>query len=649
MATTQFDTWNAITEPDEIITAALEEANIPALMVSLVHVTGDMNIIRGGIRPHARVLGDPYVGITEAQRATVRAQALEILKTYRDGGCKLPQAPTVDQVREMMDFLVGEPLPNDYGKFLMGELSLEGGDSYAQPGMGDIPLEKRRTFHVIIIGTGMSGILAAHRLKEAGISFTAIEKNASIGGTWFENTYPGCRVDTPNHVYSYSFKPRDWPKYYSPQNVLLKYFNECADEFGIRPHIRFNTSVELAEFDEKTYTWRVRVKSADGVSQTLEAQAVISAVGQLNRPRLPDIEGRETFNGISFHSARWEHGHDLTDKRIAVIGTGASAFQFVPEIAKQAREVFVFQRTPNWIAIEPVYHDDIPEGKHWLLKHVPFYAKWFRVFRFWHIAEGVLDWVKKDASWIDQTHSISPANDELRAHFTKGIKSIVGDDADLLQKCLPSYPPAGKRMLVDNGTWLKTLKRDNVHLVTDPIAAITETGVVTKSGETYEVDKLIYATGFYPSRMLWPMKIKGLGGIDLQEHWDGNPRAYLGMTIPKFPNLFCMYGPNTNIVANGSIIFFSECEMRYILGCIKLLLDTGCEALDCKQSVHDAYNQWVDEGNLQMAWGAANVRSWYKNSQGRVTQNWPFTLLEFWNRTQVPDKSDYTLYKSDLS
>ena len=644
MAATQFDIWNAITESDEFIKAALEEANIPALMVALVHVTGDMNIIRGDIRPHPRVLGDPYVGITEAQRATVRTQALEILKTYRDGDCKLPQAPTIDQVREMMDFLVGQPLPDDYGQFLMGELSLDGGDSYAQPGMEDIPLEKRRAFHVIIIGAGMSGILAAHRLKEAGISCTAIEKNASIGGTWFENTYPGCRVDTPNHIYSYSFKPRNWPKHYSPQDVLLKYFNQCADEFGIRPHIRFNTSVESAEFDEKTHTWKVRVKSADGVSQTLEAQAVISAVGQLNRPRLPDIEGREAFKGISFHSAKWEHEHDLTNKRIAVIGTGASAFQFVPEIAKQAGEVFVFQRTPNWIAIEPVYHDDIPEGKHWLLNHVPFYAKWFRVFRFWHNAEGVLDWVKKDALWIDQTRSISSANDELRAHFTKGIKSIVGDDANLLQKCIPTYPPAGKRMLVDNGTWLKTLKRDNVHLVTDPIAAITETGIVTKSGQTYEVDMLIYATGFYPSRMLWPMKIKGLGGIDLQEHWDGNPRAYLGMTIPNFPNLFCMYGPNTNIVANGSIIFFSECEMRYILGCLKLLLETGCGALDCKQSVHDTYNRWVDEGNLQMAWGASNVRSWYKNSQGRVTQNWPFTLLEFWKRTQVPKKSDYTLY-----
>ena len=644
MVTTQFDTWDTITEDDETIKAALEKASIPALMVSLVHVTGNMNIIRGDIRPHARALGDPHVGITEAQRASVRAQALEILKTYRDGGCKLPQAPTVDWVREMMHFLVGESLPADYGEFLMSELSLNGGDPYAQPGMGDIPQDKRRAFHVIVIGAGMSGMLAAYRLKQACISYTVIEKNADVGGTWLENTYPGCRVDTPNHIYSYSFVPKDWPKYYSPQNVLLEYFNQCADEFGIRPHIRFNTSVESAEFDEKTHTWKVQVKGTDGAGQTLQANAVISAVGQLNRPKLPDIEGRDMFSGISFHSARWQHEHDLTDKRIAVIGTGASAFQFVPEIAKQAGEVFVFQRTPPWIAIDPVYPDDIPAGKHWLLCHVPFYAKWFRIFRFWHAGEGVLAWVKKDESWTDQTRSISAANDELRAYFTKGISSIVGDDEDLLQKCIPEYPPAGKRMLVDNGTWIKTLKRDNVHLITNPIAAITSTGLVTKSGENYEVEGIIYATGFYPSRMLWPMKIKGLGGVDLQEHWDGNPRAYLGIAIPKFPNLFCMYGPNTNIVVNSSIIFFSECEMRYILGCIKLLLDTGHAALDCKQFVHDTYNQWVDEGNLQMAWGAPNVRSWYKNSKGRVTQNWPFTTLEFWKRTQAPEKSDYTLY-----
>ena len=646
MATPKLDTWKPIAADDEAIKAALESANIRVLMVALVHLTGDMNIIRAEIGPHPRHLGEIYkknAGISEEQRAEVCVRALEILKAYRDGGCKLPKPPTIDQVGEMMDFLAGESLPADYGEFLMGELSLDGGDPYGQPGIEDIPQDKRGAFHVIVIGSGMSGILAAYRLKQAGISYTVVEKNSDVGGTWFENSYPGCRVDNPNHIYSYSFRPKDWPKYYSPQKVLLEYFNECADEFGIRPNIRFNTSVEWAEFDEKTNSWKVGVKGNDGMVQTLEANAIISSVGQLNRPRLPDIPGRDKFAGISFHSARWGHEHDLTAKRIAVIGTGASAFQLVPEIAKRAGEVFVFQRSPNWIRIDPVYHDDVPKGVHWLLNHVPFYAKWFRVFLFWHHAEGVLAWVKKDESWPDQTLSISAANDELRALFIKNISSIVGDDEDLLKKCIPQYPPAGRRMLLDNGTWLKTLKRSNVHLITDPIAAISENGLITESGENYEVGGIIYATGFYPSRMLWPMKIKGLGGLDLQKHWDGDPRAFLGITVPKFPNLFCMYGPNTNIVANGSIIFFSECEMRYILGCIKLLLETGHAALEPKGSVHDTYNRWVDEGNLGMAWGTKNVRSWYKNRVGRVTQNWPFTLLEFWKRTQAPNKSDYTL------
>ena len=642
-----FDNWDPITADAETIKAALEKANIPALMVSLAILTGDMSLIRGEIRPQTRTLGDRTYGITEEQQAMVRKQALEILKRYRDRGSPRPAIPSMDQVREMMDFMVGESLPDDYGEFLVAELSLNGEDAFGLPGIHNIPADKRRAFHVVIVGTGMSGILAAYRLKEAGISYTVIDKNADVGGTWYENTYPGCRVDNPNHLYSYSFKPQNWPKIFSPQPVLRKYFSKCADDFGIRPDIRFNTSVESAEYDEKSHMWTVRIKPHDGVYETLKANAIISAVGQLNRPRLPDIKGRELFAGISFHSAQWQHEHDLTGKRIAVVGTGASAFQFVPEIAKQAREVLVFQRTPNWIFHMPEYHDDFPEGAHWLHQHLPYYAKWFRIFLFWQNAEGILRWVKKDESWPDQIHSISAANDELRAFFIKNMTSILRDDEELKRKCIPQYPPAGKRMLIDNGTWLRALKRDNVHLITDPIDAITETGILTNSGKNFEADVLIYASGFYPSRMLWPMKIKGLGGIDLQEHWDGDPRAYLGITIPQFPNLFCMYGPNTNIVANGSIIFFSECEMRYILGCLKLLLETDHAALDCKLSVHDIYNEWVDEGNLQRPWGAPHVRSWYKNSKGRVTQNWPFTLLEFWNQTLIPKQSDYTLFSHD--
>ncbi len=487
----------------------------------------------------------------------------------------------------------------------------------------------------------MSGILAAHRLKEAGIGFEIVEKNSDVGGTWLENTYPGCRVDSPNHSYSYSFLPNDWPQYYSPRKTLLEYFQQAASGADIRDHIRFSTEVESVIFDEHSRTWTVTVKKADGTEDRLVANAVIGAVGQLNRPRLPDIARRERFEGPSFHTARWEHHHDLTGKRIGVIGTGASAFQTVPEIAKQATDVFVFQRTPPWISIRPEYHDDVPAGKHWLLNHVPYYAKWFRFYMFWRSSEGLLPWVMKDDAWEDQSRSVGPENDELRRVLTERMASIIEDDEDLLKKSIPDFPPAGKRMLVDNGTYLRALKRENVHLITDPIAEITETGVSAESGAHYDADVLIYATGFHPSRILWPMEIRGLGGLDLQTHWDGDPHAYKGVSIPGFPNFFCMYGPNTNIVVNGSIIFFSECEMRYILGCIKLLIENEHSAMDCRQDVHDAYNEWIDQGNANTAWGAPHVRSWYKNERGRVTQNWPYSMMAFWSQSKAPDPSDY--------
>jgi 4-hydroxyacetophenone monooxygenase len=223
------------------------------------------------------------------------------------------------------------------------------------------------------------------------------------------------------------------------------------------------------------------------------------------------------------------------------------------------------------------------------------------------------------------------------------VRQYLGDDPELMEKTIPKYPPAGKRMLFDNGTFLATLKKDHVHLVTEPIREITPTGVVTADGTRHEVDVIVFGTGFHSTRMLWPIEIKGRGGVELHQLWGDDPRAYLGITVPRFPNLFCLYGPNTNIVVNGSIIFFSECEVRYVLGSIELLLESGKAAMDCREEVHDAYNQRIDAGNREMAWGAPNVTSWYKNSKGRVTQNWPFTLLEFWEQTRAPVASDYRL------
>lgn len=640
MSLEKFGATQPITDDAATIEAALAEANIPALMCALVHLTGDAAIVKGDIRPDNSFMSDAQGGIPEARQAEIRAQALKILTAWRDGDGKLPPVPNEDTIHTMMDFIVGQDLPVEYVEFLKSELSLNGEDPYGQPSIQAIPADKKASFHTVVIGSGMSGILAAIRLKQAGIPYTVVEKNANVGGTWLENTYPGCRVDCQNHTYSYSFAPNDWPQYFSSQPVLREYFNTIATEYGIRDNIRFNTEVIGAEFDEARDIWHVQVRSSDGKLDTIDANAVITAVGQLNRPRFPEIPGVGEFAGPEFHSGRWEHEHDLTGKKVIVIGTGASAFQFVPEVAKQAADVTVFQRTPPWIVPNPDYHAYIPDGTHWLMNHVPYYAKWYRFLVFWRSSEGLLGMVRKDPAW-NEAESVSAENDQLRQMLTEYLHSMLGDDPKLLEKAIPQYPPAGKRMLIDNGNWLTALKRDNVHVVTDPIEAINEKGVRTKSGTAYEADVVIYATGFSASKILFPMDFKGLGGKRLQKTWNGSPRAYMGVTMPSFPNLFFMYGPNTNIVVNGSIIFFSECEMRYILGCIALLLKNDHRALEPKQEAHAAYNEAIDEGNLAMAWGAPNVRSWYKNKDGRVTQNWPFTLREFWAQTRKPEPADF--------
>ncbi len=630
-----------ITASDDELRKHLAEAHIPSLMLALVHLTGDLELLRGDIRPQMAFLS-PDDGLTDAQRDTVRERALAALAAHRDA----PQAfymPTAAELREMLTFLVGDQVPDDYVEFLTSELSLNGEDPYAQPKIDIVPEATRRGFKVLVIGAGMSGLLSAKRLKDAGIDFEVVEKNADVGGTWFENTYPGCRVDSANHTYSYSFRPQDWPQHFSPQPVLRQYFSDAADDYGLRPHIRFETEVTEARFDEAESLWRVTTVGADGAEATLTVNAIISAVGQLNRPNVPDLAGRDSFAGVSFHSAEWQHEHDLTGKRVGVIGSGASAFQFVPIVAESAESVTVFQRTAPWIIPNEDYFQDVPTGKHWLLNHVPFYAKWFRFSMFWRTAEGLLAAVRAEEGWNRPEESVSATNQMFRDALVENLKAQLEGRPDLIEQCTPDYPPGAKRALIDDGRYLKSLKRDNVSLLTDPIDAITAGGVRTGDGTEHDFDVLVYATGFKASSFLHPMKIYGIDDKELQETWAGEPRAYKGITVPGFPNLFCCYGPNTNIVVNGSIVFFSECEVRYILGCLALSMEHDGRALDVRKDVHDAYNRWIDEGNLTMAWGQSGVSTWYKNASGRITQNWPFTLLEFWQQTRTPKPEDYSL------
>lgn len=630
--------------PAEMLDDALAVAHLPALLAALVHITGDASWLRPAWRPQYQPLSRGETGLGPETDAEIRAAARAAIAQFLAGDRKLPPSPEVATVRKMMDFVAGVDIPESYADFAMDELAIVGRSTkdpqFEQPKLK----EAVRKLKVLVIGAGMSGLLTGIRLSQAGVPFEIVDKNPDVGGTWLVNTYPGCRVDNSNHMYSYSFEPNHaWPQFFSPQPELLKYFKGIADKYGLRQHIRFETLVEACVWDEAKDVWRVTLKDKDGRTEVVEANAVISAVGQLNRPRYPDIEGRDSFAGQSFHSAEWRHDVDLKGKRVAVIGTGASAFQFVPEIAPEVAKLTVFMRNPPWALPVPHYHEDVPEGFKWLLDNVPYYDKWYRFFLFWTTTEGFLPMVKSDPSWNGSPGAVSQANAELREMVGQYLAAQVADRPDLVDRVVPGYPIGGKRAVLDNGVWLGALKRSNVELVTDKVTAITPKGVVTADGVEHEVDVIIYGTGFQASNFLSFYKVKGRAGRDLHDSWGGDARAYLGMTVPGFPNFFLIYGPNTNIVVNGSIIFFSECAVRYILGCLRLLAETGAAAMEVKPGVHDAFNVKVDEANKGWAWGSPHVTSWYKNAFGRVSQNWPFGLIDYWRATLAPNPDDFVL------
>jgi 4-hydroxyacetophenone monooxygenase len=633
-------TSDLLNADDDTIAAAVAEAEIPALLPALAAVTGDHSLVPDHLRPSATGLMDPTAGLSPDQQEEARTLAVETLKRLRDEAAVPEPDVDVDTLRSLLEFASGGADVDDYLELLREELNL--GEDLRTPDWRKEEVAPDRPFRVAIIGAGMSGLVAAYRLHQAGIEVVVLEKNDDVGGTWYENRYPGCRVDVSNLFYSYSFAQRDdWPEHYSSQPVLLDYFRQVAESTGVRDLVRFGTEVSSMSYDDGSATWTLDVVGPGGAEERIEANAVISAVGQLNQPKLPDIPGVERFTGPAFHSARWDHEVDLTGKRVAVIGTGASAAQFIPRVAEVAGHLTVFQRTPAWFIPSPQYTDEISPAVRWLRQNVPGYANWNRFWIFWRNVEGLLPAARVDPAWQGDERAVSETNDLMRTLLTGYLQSQFAEHPDLLDVVVPDYPPFAKRFILDDGAWAGALTRDNVRLVTQGVSEITDAGVVTTDGELHEADVIIYGTGFAASDFLTPMKVTGRGGVDLHERWGGDARAYLGITLPAFPNFFMLYGPNTNIVANGSIIYFSECEVHYILGCLHEMLTRDLSAIEPTSEAHDAYNAEVDEQNLRMAWGVSSVNSWYKNATGRTAQNWPFTLLDFWQRTRRPDLEHY--------
>jgi 4-hydroxyacetophenone monooxygenase len=635
---------------DADLSNALRDANLPTLLMVMVHLTGDKAWMSDRyapgpiVAPEGSMFPDDSSGYDAEIAAEIRSAAFDLLSRLRDERAELPPPPSLETMVGMMSYSVAEPVTPEFVSMLMEETGfIDRDDQWREPLAEALSGGSVEGFKVIIVGAGMSGICAAAKLKDAGIPFTILEKNDAVGGTWYENTYPDCGVDTPNHYYSYSFERNpDWSGYFSKRDELYAYFERCADDFGIREALRLQTKVVRMRYLDSESCWSVDIRTSDGAQETLQANVVISAVGQLNRPSMPDIEGLESFAGPLFHPACWRHDVDLAGKRVAVIGTGCSAVQLLRKTAENAAKVSVFQRSPHWVSPNRDYYRPVEKGLIWSLNHIPYYAEWHRARMIF--AYGDRNWaaVNADPDWPHPERAMNEVNDGVREALTSYISDQLGERQDLLSKCVPDFPVFGKRLIVDN-TWYPTIARDNVDLITDPIARITPHGVETVDGVIHEVDVVIAATGFKTNLFLWPMEVIGRTGASLETRWGDYPRAFNGIVVPDYPNLFTLYGPNTNIVHGGSIIYQTECQVHYVMKCVVKMIQQRLGSMEIREAVNDEYNERVQSISKTLAWGHPGVRSWYKNSQGHVVNNSPFSLQKFWEVTHDVVEDHYLL------
>ncbi|WP_322857587.1 NAD(P)/FAD-dependent oxidoreductase [Mycobacterium shigaense] len=629
-------------DPDDVIRAAVAEASVPALLMSMVHMTGDMGLLDELPGPYLLIAMDLQGAMSEPDKQKVRDRAFEVIRDYRDRGCPPPFVPDAEQMRVMLGVMSAGTVTEEFVDYVAADLRLSDADEDG-PVLASTP-EQRHDFPVVVIGCGEAGLLAGIKLKRAGVPFTIVEKQSAVGGTWLANRYPGCRVDIANQYYAYSFEPTDhWTHYYSEQPEVLRYLQDVAAKHHIVAHVRFDTQVTGATWDEESATWWVTIQGSDGSAETLTARALICAVGQFSNSVIPDIEGANVFRGPSFHTADWRADVDLTGKRVAVIGAGASGFQLVPAIADITRKVDVYQRTAQWMAPNPICHDVIPDGARWAIRHLPYYGRWLRFVSWWPIADALDEQVRIDPEWDNGGLSCSESNHAIREMFIAWMRVFCTDE-ELLAKVTPNYPPMGKRTLQDNGTWLTTLQRPDVELITDGIAEITPDGVTTIDGLHRRADVLVWATGFDVNHQLGPINVRGLDGVDLNAAWGDSAYAYLGVTVPGFPNFFCMYGPGTNAVNGASIIYNSECQMRYIMGCIDMVVAGGYGSAMPRVQVCDDYNRRSQERLKTMVYGhPAVTSSYYKNAAGGLPTLYGFRIFDYWRWTRRPDPADYEL------
>ena len=618
----------------ERLKAGIDQANIPTLLLVLVQLTGDPKWLSSPFAPRrGRGVDDNDSGnLPEDIQKEIRSAACEAIFAWVRGAPPALPRPDRPFLAHMLSVAMAEDVPPQYGDVIAAAMKFE-----EQPSRAKAPTHTK----AIVIGAGVSGICAAIRLHEMGVECQILEKNSEFGGTWWENRYPGCGVDTPNLTYTFSFAPADWSRYFPLQREILNYLVDTATRYGLRECVSFETTVKQARWHETDSKWEVLVTDKTGNETMHAADIVFSAAGVLNTPSVPKIKGLQSFDGPVFHSSQWPDNLDVTGKRVAVVGNGASAMQIVPAIAPKVSQLTIFARSKQWAAPFPQFGKEVPDAVRYLINKVPLYHQWYEQRLSWTFNDRVHGTLFKDPEWNDSARSVNAINDGHRKFFTNYVISELGDRQDLLPHVLPDYPPFAKRMLLDNG-WYRTLTRDNVRLIPHHLSEVRGHVLVGGNGETAEADVLILATGFKATELLNSYDVIGRDGRTLKDFWQtDNASAYLGSTVPGFPNFFILLGTNVGSGHGGSMIRNIECQAHYALSVLQTMFDKKASAAEVREDIYDNYKKRIDDAHEKMVWTHPGVESWYKNSRGRIIAITPWRNDAFWRMTRQANPDDY--------
>ncbi|MDS1116552.1 NAD(P)/FAD-dependent oxidoreductase [Gordonia westfalica] len=617
---------------------AVECADTNALRMALYQATGDEEI--GAITPD-RVFGPSTDAIVFADDdvALIRAKAVEYLMTEPDESA-LP-IPSREEIVELLKKAEARELGPD-------DLIMR----HHIPAFADMPYQAAWTgeavvpegYHVAIVGAGFAGVAMGVQLVQLGIPFTIFERRAEVGGVWSINTYPDVRVDTLSSTYEYAFEKKyPWTEYFARQSDVRGYIDHVARKYGVHEHIRFGCDVQVARFDETTQGWTLTVSGEDDLFD-VEANVVVAASGVFATPRELAVEGVDGFTGEIVHTAQWSEDVEYAGKKVAVIGNGSTGVQLLSKVAEKADSVVVYQRTPQWISPRTNYGVPITDELQWLIQSMPFYWNWNK-----YVAGlSTIDLRKvlePDEEWIAKGGTVSERNDMLRELLVGYISGQVDGRADLIDKLIPDYPPMTRRPVVDNN-WYGSLTRNNVELVATGIERITDTAVIAEDGEARETDLVIAAVGFQTEKYIWPTQYHGVGGVTLEDVWTAQgAQAHLGMTVPGFPNMFMLYGPNSQPVASGAgLPTWFEIWTRYIAECIVSMLENGRASMVIRKDAFDDYNEQLHEESKKLIYlspNSAMKKNYYVNEFGRLQMNAPWNGEHYYDLCKSPDESHF--------